>query len=107
MELSFEAKVVLMLEQKPGMTMAKHVATEFNLYPSKELNQDLYKDNEGLPTKEGSKALANVLIQGLVGNIHIAHEKGFRDSAEHLRWIIAELEKGFVTVANVYKSDFK
>jgi len=41
------------------------------------------------------------------GNIHMAHEKGFRDSAEHLRWIISELERGFVTVANVEQSNFK
>jgi hypothetical protein len=34
----------------------------------------------------------------------MAHEYGFRDSAEHLRWIIAELERGFVTVANVTKT---
>ncbi len=62
---------------------------------------------QGLPTRDGSQVLSNVLIQGLVANIHMAHEKGFRDSAEHLRWIISELERGFVTVANVEQSKFK
>jgi len=107
MEFSFEAKVVLTLEHKKGSSKSNHVATDFNLRVSKELDPKQYLDSEDLPTQAGSKVLSNVLIQGLVGNIHLAHEKGFRDSAEHLRWIISELERGFVTVANVEKSNFK
>lgn len=107
MEFSFEAKVVLTLEHKKGMATSKHVATDFNLDVIGELDRKKYLDSDDLPTKEGSRVLSNVLIQGLVGNIHLAHEKGFRDSAEHLRWIISELERGFVTVANVEQSNFK
>lgn len=106
MEFSFEAKVVLELEHKPGMATSKHVATSFNLEVSEELDRAQYIDTQGLPTEAGSKTLSNVLIQGLVGNIHLAHEKGFRDSAEHLRWIISELERGFSSVAEVSKSNF-
>lgn len=51
--------------------------------------------------------VSEVLVQGLIGNIHLAHEKGFRDSAEHLRWIISELERGFIEVTNVQQSNFK
>lgn len=107
MEFSFEAKVVLTLEHKQGMTKSKHVATDFNLEVIGPLDRSNYINNQGLPTGAGSQVLSNVLIQGLVGNIHMAHEKGFRDSAEHLRWIISELERGFVTVANVEQSNFK
>ncbi len=107
MEFSFEAKVVLRLEHKPGISTSKHVATDFNLYVSKELDINKYLDKESLPNKDGSNAISNVLIQGLVANIHMAHEKGFRDSADHLRWIISELERGFVQVTNVEKSNFK
>lgn len=107
MEFSFEAKVVLRLEQKPGMSISKHVATDFNLYVSKELDINKYLDKESLPNKDGSNAISNILIQGLVANIHMAHQKGFRDSADHLRWIISELERGFVQVTNVEKSNFK
>ena len=89
------------------MTTSKHVATDFNLKVIGELDKRQYLDKDDLPTNVGSKTLSNVLIQGLVGNIHMAHEKGFRDSAEHLRWIISELERGFVTVANVEQSNFK
>ena len=107
MEFSFEVKVVLRLEHKPGISISKHVATDFNLYVSKELDINKYLDKESLPNKDGSNAISNVLIQGLVANIHMAHEKGFRDSADHLRWIISELERGFVQVTNVEKSNFK
>jgi hypothetical protein len=106
MEFSFEAKVVLTLEHKQGMATSKHVATDFNLEVDKQLDRKQYLDSEDLPTEAGSKVLSNILVQGLVGNIHMAHEKGFRDSAEHLRWIISELERGFVTVANVEQSKF-
>lgn len=107
MEFSFEAKVVLRLKHKLGMSTSKHLATDFNLYVSKELDINKYLDKESLPNKDGSNAISNVLIQGLVANIHMAHEKGFRDSADHLRWIISELERGFVQVTNVEKSNFK
>jgi len=107
MEFSFEAKVVLTLEYKKGMATSKHVATDLNLEVIGELDKTQYLDKEDLPTEAGSKVLSNVLVQGLVGNIHLAHEKGFRDSAEHLRWIISELERGFVEVTNVEQSNFK
>jgi len=106
MEYSFEAKVVLTIEHKKGMSTQKHVATDFNLRVIGDLDKNKYLE-DGLINANGSKALANVLIQGLVGNIHMAHEKGFRDSADHLRWIISELERGFVAVANVEQSNFK
>lgn len=106
MKFSFEAKVVLTLEHAPGMPKSKHVSTNFNLEVDPVLDRTQYLNNEDLPTKDGSKVLSNVLVQGLIGNIHFAHEQGFRDSAEHLRWIIEELTRGFATVANVDKSTF-
>jgi hypothetical protein len=107
MEFSFEALVTLTLEHKPGNTTSKHVSTEYNLEVSENLERNKYLDDDGVPTEAGTKALSSVLVQGLVGNIHMAHDCGYRDSAEHLRWIIAELEKGFASVAQVTKSNFK
>ena len=106
MEFSFEARVVLTLDHQIGLKKSKHVSTDFNLIIKKPLDEKQYLDAEGLPTKAGSQALSNVLIQGLVGNIHMSHEKGFIDSAEHIRWIISELERGFFTVATTKTSEF-
>lgn len=88
-------------EHTQGMTSSRHITTDFRLDVSKNLKQDEYNDKSGLPTKSGSHALTNAFVQGLIGNIHHAHEKGFKDSAEHLRYIIDQLEKGFISVANI------
>lgn len=106
MEFSFEATVVLTLEHKKGYVFSRHVSTDFNLDVSENLNKKEYLNEKDLPTEKGSQVLTNVLIQGLIGNIHMAHQKGYRDSAEHLRFIIAELERGFLQVANVEESNF-
>ena len=45
---SFEAKVVLTLEHKQGMTTSKHVATDFNLEVIGPLDINNYIDNQGI-----------------------------------------------------------
>lgn len=106
MEFSFEAVTRMTLSYEPGAVTSQHVATDFFLELSDNLDRDKYLDEDDLPTKEGSKVLTNTLIQGLVGNVHLAHQRGWFDSAEHLRFIIAELEKGFAAVADVQKSKY-
>lgn len=105
MEFSFEATVKLTLEHKKGSETSSHVATDFNLDVSTNLDkkQYLYED---LPTKNGSEMLTEVLVQGLIGNIHFSDQKGFKTSPQHLREIIAKLEKGFASVATVKPHNF-
>lgn len=100
MQFSITGIVKLTLDHAQGATTSRHVATDFRIEASKNLKQDEYNDKRGLPTKTGSHALTNAFVQGLVGNIHHAHQKGFRDSAEHLRYIIGELERGFVEIGD-------
>jgi|GEM_PF-1686584 len=90
--------VTVTADYEPGSQKSTHVATDFRLEVSKNLDQSQYNDHRGLPTKGGSHALTQAFVQGLIGNIHHAHEKGFRDSAENLRYIISELERGFIAV---------
>ena len=106
MEYSFEAKVVVTMNHNTGDTTSTHVATDLNLSLSKNLKHDQYLDYEDLPTAAGTKALTHTLVQGLVGNIHQAEQNGFKPSAEHLREIIADLERGLIQVAEVSKSTF-
>jgi hypothetical protein len=63
---------------------------------SENLNSEVYVHPDGMPKKPGLNASTHCFIQGLVSNIHVGHQKGIWDSAEHLRFIIAELERGFV-----------
>lgn len=82
-----------------------HLSTDILLDVSP--NQDVkhFLQEGGIPTKEGIRPLTQCFIQGLVGNIHSAHQAGYWDSAEHLRYIIAELERGFIAPATVRKSN--
>lgn len=107
MENSLEARVVLKIEHEPGQEKAKHIATSFNLEVSSNLTRTMYINNEGAMTSIGSMAMTNILVQGLIGNLHLSHEKNWRDSAEHLRYIISELERGFVQVTHLELSHFE
>lgn len=96
MEYSFKSTCEITLEFKQSSNMSKLKTTKFNLECSENIDISKYVDKEGFVTSDGSKVLSNVLIQGLIGNIHMSHQKGVRNDAEHLRWIISELERGFI-----------
>ncbi len=106
MKFGFEGKCVLEMEHQQGDKTSKHVQTKFNLEVTRNLDRSQYLDEDDLPTAAGAKALTNVFIQGLVGCIHHAHQKGYWNDAEHIRYIIAELERGFVQNAITDTSNF-
>lgn len=106
MQFQIEGISVVTLDHTAGEKTSKYIKTDFNLSVSKNLDKKHFIDKNGYPTEKGTKALTQCFVQGLIGNIHNAHKEGFWDSAEHLRYIIAELEKGFVAPANVSKSTF-
>jgi hypothetical protein len=106
MQYSFEAKCVLVMEQKEGEKASKHLQTKFNLDVSPNLDKTQYIDKYDLPTREGAQVLTNVFIQGLIGNIHASNQKGFWNDAEHLRFIISELERGFIEITKIDESTF-
>jgi hypothetical protein len=96
MKFHFDAMLSLHLEKYPNKTKPTIKQTKFRLEPSDVLDKKMYVQEDGLLTEAGTKALTHVLVQGLIGNIHQSHQRGLIDSAEHLRHIIAELERGFV-----------
>lgn len=98
---SFTAISQIELSHDKGAPKSKHVATNIRLEVSDNLDRSRYMDKELRPTEEGSRALTQTLLSGLAANIHNMHQKGWRDSAEHLRYVISELERQFIEVANV------
>ena len=106
MEFTIESRSILTLGYKESNNKAKLISTDFNLKVSEQLDENMYLDEEGLPTKIGSHAVSQCFIQGVIGNVHYAHEKGYRDSAEHLRYIISELERAFIQVPTISKTKF-
>ena len=101
MNFGFMASCILEVGNNPNTGKATVKSSKIDLKLSPNLNESAYLDKDGLPTQEGSKAMTNVFIQGLVANIHAAHDRGFRNDVEHLRYIIAELERGFAAAVSV------
>lgn len=102
MEFKIEGKSIITLQYKDG-NKSSLKTTDIFLNIPKELDEDMYFDKEGLPNNNGTKALSQCFIQGLIANIHHGHQKGIWDSAEHLRYIISELERGFVEIVDLSK----
>lgn len=97
-------QVSLNLDLKKDKTTIK--STDFNIFTGGRLASGAYKDRNGVPNKMGTKAVTQVLVHGLIANIHFAHQREYKDSAQHLREIIAELEKGFIALTDVSQAEF-
>jgi hypothetical protein len=106
MKFKIKGECVVTLEHKDGEKTSAHVYTDYNVSVSKNVDQSIFLDENGLPTAEGHRALTQCFVQGLIGNIHTAHQKGFRNDAEHLRYVISELERGFIQIATIGESKF-
>lgn len=106
MKFQFTATSRITLRHKPGDKDSKHQSTEIRLEVSNNMDARQYIDR-GVPRKEGIKPLTLALTQGLIANIHAAHDKGYWDSAKHLRFIISELERGFARVGDVSEADYE
>ena|ERR1041385_3458218 len=100
-EVDFIGISKLRLNHEKGTNHSKHIATDFTLMLSPNLDEEMYLDEEDIVTKEGSRMLTLALVHGLIGNIHLAHKKGWKNDVVHLKEIIDELSKGFATVATV------
>jgi hypothetical protein len=75
---------------------SRHDGVNILLETSENLDRSKYIKSDGYLTEEGNKILTQVLVQALIGNIHLAHQHNKIDSAKHLREIISELEIGFI-----------
>lgn len=104
MKFSLETHCLVHFEHDENSKTSNHIETKLALDCSKNLDVSQYLDDEKIFTKDGCKAITTTLICGLVGNIHFAEQYGYFNSAEHLRHIIAELERGFAEVATIEKS---
>lgn len=105
MRFSMKGIVVLTMDHTPGETKSRHVSTDFNIEVSGALDEKAYIEN-GIPNENGAHCLTNLFVQGLIGNIHLMDQKGYRDTASHLQYVISELERGVFMVTDVKKSEF-
>ena len=97
MEILIVATSRLKLDYEEGYENASVIHTEVALEVSKNINKSTFFDEDDIPNFQGATAVCNALVQGLIANLHFAHQHGLWDSAKHLRYIIKELEEGFVS----------
>lgn len=97
MEIS--ATSTVKFEIQDGEPIVNTAQVSMHIPPPLDANQYFGKD--GTLNKFGVQAATITLVQGLIANIHGAHQNGIRDSAEHLRYIISQLEQGFVALVDV------
>lgn len=69
---------------------------DYFLEISGNLDASRYLNTDGLPHGDGYKAFTQALVQGISANIAKAHEDGVWLEADHLRYVITELERAFV-----------
>lgn len=72
--------------------------THMGLDMSDWMNKSEYFSAPNVYNEKGCALFMQAAIDGLVGNLHLAHQKGWWDSAAMLRHIIAELTDGFAKV---------
>jgi hypothetical protein len=106
MRLRFTVKSVLEVEYNQAKGTMMHKGSFYNVDVDYPLDIRQYVDEDGLPNDAGCEMATSVLTQSLISNIHVAHQQGFRNDAEHLRFIISELERGFIENVNIGKSTF-
>jgi hypothetical protein len=96
MKIPYSYETLIRMDLVFDTESLKSKYTGCNLYLNCDArNEQLWKGENGLPNTAGVKANTEALITGLANSIHYAHENGLWDSAEHLRYIIARLEKMF------------
>lgn len=78
---------------------------EIQLEIGNDLDYRRYFAPDGKPQESAVRAYTACFVHGLIANLHYGHEMKFWDSAEHLRFIIAELERGFASVVKVGPSE--
>lgn len=76
-----------------------HKGSTVILRVGENLENSRYIDEDQRPLLPGVKAITNTLVQGILYNIHDAHQRDLYDSAAHLRYVIDQLEQGFIKVA--------
>lgn len=91
------AKVTAEANTKTGQS--RMINCDVQLFADPEIEAGWRRKKDQVVNEAGLKAQTQGLVQGLVANIHWGHQMGYWDSAEHLRYVIEHLERGFA-VAN-------
>lgn len=98
-------QVTVTLGAENGKTKIYQIDTFFDIDPA--MDAKMYASKDGVPTALGYDLISQILLEGLVGNIHAAHNSGDMDSAAHLRTVISRMERAFVRVVTTQSMEIK
>lgn len=101
MQFKFKATVEVEIEQTSGSSKSTIKASTLFMNATENIDMERYFDDNGDLNQDGVEIMTMILTTGLTSNIHDAHAKGLKDSAQHLRQVIALLEEGFVQQGEV------
>ncbi len=87
-------EVISQIEVNNGDFML--MGTDVTLGMSPNMDIKSFFDKNDFPNKEGCEVITRTLVSAISGNIFMAHQQGYIDSAAHLRLIIGQLEEMFV-----------
>jgi hypothetical protein len=87
----------------PGKQQVEHIESRLFLKVGFPLDMSRYYGEDNRLNVDGCEVATRVLLNGIMGNLHYMHQRGFRDSAEHFRYLIAEMEKLFIHVVETDK----
>lgn len=93
---AFIATVLLEMTHTDNADHSTHRETQIMLQVSPNLKHSAYLNDDDLPTQAGCEALTMAFVQGLIANIKNAHTHNYWKDYEHIKYIIEELERGFV-----------
>lgn len=103
-QLEYLAEVKMFIDYSPGAK--KSTMKEVRVALTCPGQERILENPDGSPTPAGINISTQVLIAGLANNIQFAHDNRMRDSADHLRYIISELERHFVMVGSSSVADW-
>ena len=98
MQFYFTAISKIELEHESGDPKSTLKAVNLRLEVSNGLDRSIYL-HKGMLRKAGLKPLTQALLQGLFVNIKTGHAKGWWNEAEHMQYIIDELQRVFVSTS--------
>lgn len=91
---AFEVFATMEVEIIDGDFMIK--GTDVSLGVTENLDIASFFDDDDYPNKNGCETMTRTLVSAISGNIYMAHQKGYIDSAKHLRMVIEQLQEQFV-----------
>lgn len=101
-ETDFRFEVTVSIEGRVEGGITKLYAGDAGMSVSDNLDQTKYFKGDGVGlTKEGYKAMANTLIQGIIGTVRGAGQDGAFNEGVFMKWIVDEIGRAFVAQSTV------